>query len=1117
MKNTKSLASTINLDERFFRSARVDDPVTSRKQIIYSETIDRFLRTFARQQAAETPQGAYTWTGPYGTGKSTLARNLLSFLTDKPNYDTNASFSYPSETAEILKKAFFTRSENWTSIAIVGLRRPFEEVLFEKLNEIGPLKTKVNKDTKGLVTAIESFIENGRGRQGLILIIDEMGKFLEHAVAESGDVYIYQLLAEAAARSNGRLVVVGILHQSIQEYAATAVKRVRDEWAKVQGRFSDLSFNLNSSEQIELIANAIGCSDAPKKHQTVCEDFVEYLSREKRPPSNTLKGYLVQSWPLNPLVSYLLGPISKRSYGQNQRSIFTFLSSNEPLGFRSFIETHSVDTVPDRAFSLPELWDYLVLNWSGLISISQDSHSFSVTKDALNQLDAKDFSNSQYYDLYSDLIKSVHLLELTKQETGLSATVEVLALAIDASKEQLNKLLTDLSAANLVSIRSHNGSVFIHEGSDFDLDVTLQGELESRHEVDLSRLQSEFLTATIIAKRHYIETGCMRWADIAFVDMSQDISPIKEFKPHAGHFARFIVNIGSDETQLEEYIHNSVNLRHFAVGHLNLSSVEREIIREFIALSRISENRAELSKDRIARREVYDRIDMRRQQVENLLDEKIIDLSWDVPALDRTAVPENLSSLASEIADELYEDAPIIKNELINRSKVSGNATRATKQFLYDVIENEGSPNLGYTSYPPERAIFETVFKDHGIYIRQAKSWQMQNPREIKGDKAQKLAFLFDRTLNFLKRNKDRQVQLTELYEDVWSQPPFGVKSGIHPIFAFMFIKLFKTQVLYYQDGVFTPTLTEVDVDYIVRSPRFCSLRFLDSDASTRDVLVQLAQIPERLGRERPSSLAPLDIARSLIAIFDEVPPWPRKTARVSSDAKVVRSLFAKAHDPAQFTLFDIPNLFGDIDQRSSDDTLTAISRIVDALNELLERQDKLLLDFQSHLLGEIDLPATSTSDFLELNTRAAKVMRIAGDNRMETFITNLAQIDEKLSTVEKMASFLLNKPSRLWIDNDVDRLFVEATAFARNFNVLETMAHIKGRRSSRHALSLVYHSHASKRLKRADVELTESELHDARELVARITNHLEQDELAINKKKLAAAFFLLLQESFDG
>jgi hypothetical protein len=39
---------------------------------------------------------------------------------------------------------------------------------------------------------------------------DEMGKFLEGAVAENADIYLFQQLAELAARSNRRLVVVGV-------------------------------------------------------------------------------------------------------------------------------------------------------------------------------------------------------------------------------------------------------------------------------------------------------------------------------------------------------------------------------------------------------------------------------------------------------------------------------------------------------------------------------------------------------------------------------------------------------------------------------------------------------------------------------------------------------------------------------------------------------------------------------------------------------------------------------------------------------------------------------------------------------------------------------------------
>src|SRR5258705_497401 len=76
---------------------------------------------------------------------------------------------------------------------------------------------------------------------GVMLIIDEMGKFLEASATGGDDVYFFQELAEAAARASGRFVVVGILHQSFRQYATRLGLDSRDDWAKVQGRFSDIS------------------------------------------------------------------------------------------------------------------------------------------------------------------------------------------------------------------------------------------------------------------------------------------------------------------------------------------------------------------------------------------------------------------------------------------------------------------------------------------------------------------------------------------------------------------------------------------------------------------------------------------------------------------------------------------------------------------------------------------------------------------------------------------------------------------------------------------------------------------------------------------------------------
>ena len=42
--------------------------------------------------------------------------------------------------------------------------------------------------------------------------------------------------------------------------------------------------------------------------------------------------------PIHPLVTLLLNPISRQRFGQNERSIFSFLNSGEPNGFLYFLQ-----------------------------------------------------------------------------------------------------------------------------------------------------------------------------------------------------------------------------------------------------------------------------------------------------------------------------------------------------------------------------------------------------------------------------------------------------------------------------------------------------------------------------------------------------------------------------------------------------------------------------------------------------------------------------------------------------------------------------------------------------------------------------------------------------------
>ena len=252
---------------------------------------------------------------------------------------------------------------------------------------------------------------------GLAVFIDELGKFLEGAARDGTDIHLFQQLAELASRSGGRLLVVGILHQAFEEYAYRLSRETRDEWAKIQGRFVDLPINADGNEQIDLLARAIKSDYRVEQVQALAEDIAG-LVQGNAPPN--FAAMLGDCWPLHPVTACLLGPLSRRRFGQNQRSLFGFLNSAEPGGFRDFLSTASDNDLytPDR------LWDYLRVNLEPSILLSPDGHRWALAADALGRCEALGGT-----ELHLRLLKVVALADLLKERSRLSASRALLDLA----------------------------------------------------------------------------------------------------------------------------------------------------------------------------------------------------------------------------------------------------------------------------------------------------------------------------------------------------------------------------------------------------------------------------------------------------------------------------------------------------------------------------------------------------------------------------------------------------------------------------------------------------------------------------------------------------------------
>jgi hypothetical protein len=128
-------------------------------------------------------------------------------------------------------------TRGWRIVPVVGRRDDPSRVVGEAIEVAGIVERKPRggwTETQLIAALFDAARRNPKAHGGIVVFIDEMGKFLESAAQDGTDIYLFQQLAEAASRSDGRLLIVGVLHQAFEEYAHRLSHQIRDEWAKIR-------------------------------------------------------------------------------------------------------------------------------------------------------------------------------------------------------------------------------------------------------------------------------------------------------------------------------------------------------------------------------------------------------------------------------------------------------------------------------------------------------------------------------------------------------------------------------------------------------------------------------------------------------------------------------------------------------------------------------------------------------------------------------------------------------------------------------------------------------------------------------------------------------------------
>ncbi|MBZ0259261.1 MAG: ATP-binding protein [Hyphomicrobiales bacterium] len=1053
------LSKRIHITRRFQRSIRIDsdlgDP-TALDGFICPRTSAEVLATMARQ-VDESGHGAFTWTGPYGTGKSSLVVAFGALLNGNPELRNKAAKIFGREFATSIWKRLPTGTKGWRVLPVIGRRDDPVKIIGEAINRSNLLKDKHQGSwsESRLITALSEIAERSPNTYGgVILFIDEMGKFLEGAAQDGTDIYIFQQLAEASSRSKGRLIVIGVLHQAFEEYAHRLSHQVRDEWAKIQGRFLDLAVNTSGEEQIDLISRAIESDHAPKKPSLLAKSIARLSLPERGDIAEKLSHTLERCWPLHPVVACLLGPISRRRFGQNQRSIFGFLNSSEPHGFQDFLKRDN-----DRVLYRPEqLWDYLRANLEPSILASPDGHRWALAAEALERCEG--LGGDQ---IHLGLLKTIALVDLFKERSGLRASVELLRTCFpDGSDSVFKKALNQLTSWSFVIFKKFQNSYSVYAGSDFDIDQAVRESVAHDDQFDFAAFKSLASLQPILAKRHYHETGALRWFDVNLVPVNELIHAASNYKPRNGSIGQFVLAIpteGESEKQASELCRLATNQSEAwdtIVGLSLRSWAIVDLARELIALEKVRFDRPELAGDDVARREVEARLATLQTQLEAELRKSFDAATWFRKRHQpKQCQQAELSILASELAGRRFDQSPCVHNELLNRQKSSTSAVAAQNTLLRRMVLNETEARLGIDGYPAEGGLYASLLEASGLHRKTKKGWCFIEP-SLSAD-IHRLVPLWEAATTYVRQHSNRSVAISEIY-DLWRAAPFGVKDGLMPVLSVAFVLSRKENVAIYREGIFRARFDDVDVEYLAKDPTFIQLRWMNLSEVSRNLLSGMAEIIRRLDKTNSLvHLEPIDVARGLVAIHEQLPAWTKRTMRLSANALRVRNLFKRARDPNKFLFDDIPETLGqEIDLTREKDRSSVVNAVREGLEELVQAYQSMLHRLREIMLAELQVPNLSPQSLSELRSRATNIRELAGDFRLEAFVGRLANFQGIDIDVEGLASLAVDKPPRDWADPDVDRAAMEISDLAQRFLRAETFARIKGRPQKRQAMAVV-------------------------------------------------------------
>lgn len=680
--------------------------------------------------------------------------------------------------------------------------------IFTDVSHGATFSSYISNDIASLYADVANKVKN-YGYSGLFIIYDEFGIFLESQDKEfNNKLNKLQNLAEKCNSSNNdeQMHLCCVTHKDFVLYSKS--KETTNSFAKIAERFKTIKFNRSLEENYEILCDALNKKSVYKeqtdKFSKENDNFIKKLTETNILDKENILYLIANAFPFNPLSVYALVNISEL-LGQNERTLFTFLTDSSENTFKYFIRHNSKGLL-----NIDYIYDY----FSDLIKNDEYLNKLGKKVEAIRTV-IEDNDEIK-------VIKALAIFKIINDENKFPSSIRNISLALNLDEIKVSKIVHKLISNGYIKQDSTTSNI----NFSMIIDDNLNKKIEQITNSKFMNIKIEDLLLSIDSHKYFVsnkynyEYEMTRYFTMIYFKVTnflkiEEASSLENYINGDG----LIINLINDNGCSTDDIRNK--LEKLQISNIIVRLINKKIDNNVVEKAKKVLGINYLLQDKDLNEVEKETLKLYYLDLYNDVNKYIENLLNNANLINDLNTNNKLNDMIYDSLIKTYDKTVVLVNEQVNKNNIS-TVSKKARNNVGDIILQIKENNFSPTS------LEQTIYKSYVECLNKNKN-------------------IIEEIINFIKNNKiNNKLRVNSIYNFL-KDKPYGMRKGIIPLFIVQVINnlnaCHKAIILFNKNLEIPVTTANIDLGLLDEKFEFSILEYAVASYEAIKLLCENLQI----------------------------------------------------------------------------------------------------------------------------------------------------------------------------------------------------------------------------------------------------------------------------------